>query len=53
MDVWGGIGRGTGDLQRLVRGVSNAREGLKILSFLCRPRLVCRSRSYISEARGR
>jgi hypothetical protein len=27
----------------LVRGVSNAREGSKILTFLLRPRLVCNS----------
>jgi hypothetical protein len=34
----------------MVRGVSNPREGPKILTFLFRPLLVCIY--YISEARG-
>jgi hypothetical protein len=34
----------------MTRGVSNTREGLKILFFLYRPRLV--GSFYISEARG-
>ena len=37
----------------MVKGVSDPCEGSKILTFLFRPRLVCRARSYISEARGR
>ena len=37
----------------MVRGVSNACEGSKILSVLFRPRLVCAARFYISQARGR
>jgi hypothetical protein len=42
--MWGGIGRGIrGFFSGMVRGVSNAREGAKILSFLFRPRLVCSS----------
>jgi hypothetical protein len=36
-----------------IRGVSNPREGSKILTFLSRPRLGCRARSYIYEAQGR
>jgi hypothetical protein len=34
------------------RGVSNLREGSKILTLLFGPRLVCAARSYISDARG-
>jgi hypothetical protein len=37
----------------MLRGVSDACEGSKILTFLLRPRVVCRARSYISEARER
>jgi hypothetical protein len=37
----------------MVRGVSDPTEGSEILTFLCRPRVVCRARSYISEDRGR
>jgi hypothetical protein len=37
----------------MVKGVSNAREGSKILTFLFRPRLVCRARSHIFEPRER
>jgi hypothetical protein len=41
MDLWGGIRRGIrGFFSGMVRGVSNPREGSKILSFLFRPRLV-------------
>jgi hypothetical protein len=36
----------------MLRGVPNPREGSKILPFLLQPRVVCRARSYISEARG-
>ena len=44
MDIWGGIGRGIGDSSAaMVRGVSNPREGSKILTFLFRSRLVCSS----------
>jgi len=54
MEIWGGIGRGIrGFFNGMLRGVSNPCEGQKILTFLYRPRLVCRARSYISEARGR
>jgi hypothetical protein len=54
MDILGGIGRGIrGFFSGMLRGVSNTREGSKILTFLFRPRLVCTARSYISEARGR
>jgi hypothetical protein len=54
MGIWGGIGRGIrGFFSGMVRGVSDPREGSKILIFLFRSRLVCRARSYISEARGR
>jgi hypothetical protein len=45
--------RNRGLFSDLVRGVSRPSEGSKILSFLFRPLLVCRARSYISEARGR
>jgi hypothetical protein len=35
MDLWGGIGRGMrGFFSGMVRGVSNPREGSKILIFL-------------------
>jgi hypothetical protein len=37
----------------MLRGVSDLCEVSKILTFLYLPRLVCRARSYISEARGR
>jgi len=51
MDIWGGIGRGIRRFSSgIVRVVSNAREGSKLLSFLFRPQLVCIY--YISEARG-
>jgi hypothetical protein len=54
MGIWGGIGRGMkGISSGMVKGVSNACEDPKMLSFLFRPRLVFRARSYISEARGR
>ena len=44
MDIWGGIGRGMrGFSSGMVRGVSNPREGPKILTFLFRPRLMCSS----------
>jgi hypothetical protein len=43
--------RNRGFFSGMVRGVSNTREGPKILTFLFRSRVV-RS-SYISEARGR
>jgi hypothetical protein len=37
MDIWGGISRGMRELfSDLVRGVSNPREGSKILFFLFR-----------------
>ena len=45
--------RNRGFFSGLFRGVSNPPEGSKILSSLVRPRMVCRARSYISEARGR
>jgi hypothetical protein len=45
--------RNQGVFGAMVRGVSNVRDGSKILSFLFQPRLVCRARSYISEASGR
>ena len=48
--LWGALERVAEDRQRnraffssMVRGVSNAREGSKILTFLFRPRLVCSS----------
>jgi hypothetical protein len=37
----------------MLRGVSNACKGSKILTFLYRSRLVCTARSFIPEARGR
>jgi hypothetical protein len=41
MEIGGGIGRGMkGFCSGMVRGVSNACEGPKILIFLYRPRLV-------------
>jgi hypothetical protein len=44
MDIWCGIGRGTGDTSAAYsRGVLNACGGSKILNFLYRPRLVCNS----------
>jgi hypothetical protein len=44
MEIWGGIGRGMrGFFSGLVRGVSNACEGSKILTFPFRPRLMCSS----------
>jgi hypothetical protein len=44
MHIWGGIGRGMkGFFSGILRGVSNAREGSKILIFLLRPRVVCSS----------
>jgi hypothetical protein len=45
--------RNRGFFSGMVRVVSNPREGLKILTCLFRSRVVCRARSYISEARGR
>jgi len=45
--------RNRGFFSDLVRHVSIPRQGSKILTFLSRPRLVCRARSYISEARER
>jgi hypothetical protein len=45
--------RNQGVFSGMVRGVSNPREGSNMLTVLYRPRLVCRARSYISEARGR
>jgi len=51
MDIRCGIGRGIrGFSSGMVRGVSNACEGSKILTFLFRTRLVCIF--YNSEARG-
>jgi hypothetical protein len=44
MNIWGGIGRGMrGFFSAMVRGVSNPREGSKMLTFLFGPRLVCSS----------
>jgi hypothetical protein len=41
VDIWGGIGRGMrGFFSGMIRGVSNPREGWKILTFLFRPRVV-------------
>src|ERR671921_509711 len=41
MDSWCGIGRGTrGLFSGMLRGVSSPREGLKILTFLFRSRLI-------------
>jgi hypothetical protein len=45
--------RNRGFFSGKVRGVSNPREGPKILTFLFRSHPVCRARTYISEARGR
>jgi hypothetical protein len=45
--------RNRGFFSGMARGVSRAREGSKILTFLFGPRLVCTARSYVSEARGR
>ena len=44
MDIWDGIGRVMrGVFSGMLRGVSNPREGSKIITFLYRPRLVCSS----------
>jgi hypothetical protein len=44
MEIWGGIGRGIGSFfSGMLRGVSNACEGSKILTYLFRTRLVCSS----------
>jgi hypothetical protein len=43
MEIWGGIGRETGDTSAAWSGVSNACGGSKILTFLFRSRLVCYS----------
>jgi hypothetical protein len=52
--MWGGIGRGMrAFFSGMLRGASNACGGSKILTFLYRTQLVCRARSYISEAQGR
>ena len=54
MEIWGGIGRGIkGFFSGMLRGVSNACRGAKILTFLFRSRRMYRARSYISYARGR
>jgi hypothetical protein len=45
--------RNRGFFSGMLRGVSNPCEGSKMLTFLYRPPLVCRARSYISEASGR
>jgi hypothetical protein len=40
--MWLGFGRGMrGLFGGMLRGVSNPREGSKVLAFLCRTRLVC------------
>jgi hypothetical protein len=44
MEIRDGIGIGTGGFfSGMLRGVSNPREGSKILTFLYRPRLECSS----------
>jgi hypothetical protein len=51
MDVWSGIGRGMkGFCSGMVRGVSNTREGSKILSFLFGSSLVRSSLLHLRSA---
>jgi hypothetical protein len=53
MDICSGIGSGIrGFSSDIVKGVSDPPEGSKILTFLFRTRLMRRTRSYVSEARG-